>query len=174
MPQSELCVACMPLLLACLVEVIHSSRFLCKEQKQFGISSSSNPRLVSGGEGRGHFINKTIKEGCHGNALPWFLEVPETKPERETFKSINIAPALLKPSSLPTGQTYMYIALNKTQTEKRKLPFGNVMGHHDHNGNKWPSKSQKKWRKEQVTILSPGWRPFCTLGFPLSLLFHPF
>jgi hypothetical protein len=58
--------------------------------------SLSHPGLGSGGEGRGHFINTAIKENCHGNTLHRFLEVQETKPERETFKSINTDPALLK------------------------------------------------------------------------------
>lgn len=88
--------------------------------------SLGNPGLVSGGEGRGHFINTTIKEGCHGNALHQFLEVQETKPKRETFKSINTDPALL--AAYRQGELEG-IALNKNQTEKRKLPFGNVMGH---------------------------------------------
>ena len=67
--------------------------------------SLSNPGLVSGGEGRGHFINATIKEGCHGNVLHQFLEVQGTKPEKETFKFINADRALLKHSSSLTERT---------------------------------------------------------------------
>ena len=97
--------------------------------------SLSNPGLVSGGEGRGHFINTAIKEGCHGNTMYQFLEVRETKPKRETFKSINTGPALLK-CTAPWQGGPKRVALNETQRGKRKLAFGSVMGHYDHNVNK--------------------------------------
>lgn len=50
-------------------------------------------------------LMRPSRKAVMGNALHQFLEVLETKPKRETFKSINTDPALLEHSSSPTGRT---------------------------------------------------------------------
>lgn len=81
----------------------------------------------------------------------------ETKPERETFKSINTEPALLKHSSHWQSEPEC-IAANKTRIEKRKRPFGNAMGHHDHRGiNDLPGHRRKKQNNKEQVATPKSW-----------------
>lgn len=115
--------------------------------------SRGNPGPVSGAGGGGHCINTTIKEGCHGNASHQFLEARETKPERETFKSINTAPALLKQTAPWQGGRDVRLRTRPTRERKRKRARGDVMEHR-HNGDPRPCRSQRERRRQAAITKS--------------------